>query len=155
MPTDTHAPPPDLDFPAARSAASTYRAALSRGVPEAQAWDEATTLFALHHPAWPLPLAEREAARTVGALIALSRALPARPTVTPPLPLLRRLAAPEIPTPEIPAPDPTPAPPPPRLRTPPAETRLVPPRPLSPHLLARPPFLPPIPPVAFRGAAPC
>jgi hypothetical protein len=35
------------------------------------AWQEAVDVFALHHPSWPRPLAEREAARTAGAMLIL------------------------------------------------------------------------------------
>jgi hypothetical protein len=66
---DTHPPSPDLDVPASRLAEQRYRILVERGVPKWQAWDEAVSLFAGHHPSWPVPLAEREAARTVGALI--------------------------------------------------------------------------------------
>ncbi|MCR0985420.1 hypothetical protein [Roseomonas populi] len=66
---DTNAPPPDLDVLAARSAEQRYRILVERGVSKVQAWQEAVSVFAGHHPSWPMPLAEREAARTVGALI--------------------------------------------------------------------------------------
>ena len=94
---DTYAPPADLDVLAARRARDAYRAALARGLREEEAWERARSLFALHHPAWPLPLAEREAVRTVGALIAGERmAAPVGTRIRPPLALLRRLAAPEV-----------------------------------------------------------
>ncbi|MFC0386818.1 hypothetical protein [Muricoccus vinaceus] len=66
---DTHAPSPDMDVLAARLAEQRYRTLVDRGVSTVQAWDEAVALFAGHHPSWPVPLAEREAARTVGALV--------------------------------------------------------------------------------------
>ena len=56
-------------MPAAHVAARLYAAERARGVPEGQAWAEAVQTFRFHHPAWPLPLAEREAVRLVGALI--------------------------------------------------------------------------------------
>ncbi|WP_426954453.1 hypothetical protein [Muricoccus radiodurans] len=99
FPDDTHAPPSDLDVPAARQAARQYAAAVARGVPQGIAWAEAVDLFALHHPSWPRPLVEREAARTVGALAAWQRdraedlrAVP--PRATPPRALLCALASP-------------------------------------------------------------
>ena len=65
-----HVPPqPDLDATAACAAEARYRAALAANMPERAAWDEAVELFRMHHPAWPLPLAESEAARAVGGLI--------------------------------------------------------------------------------------
>lgn len=66
---DTHAPCADMDVLAARLAEQRYRTLVDHGVSTVQAWDEAVALFAGHHPSWPLPLAEREAARTVGALV--------------------------------------------------------------------------------------
>jgi hypothetical protein len=66
---NTHAPSPDMDVLAARSAEQRYQTLVERGVPKWQAWEEAVALFAGHHPSWPVPLAGREAARTVGALI--------------------------------------------------------------------------------------
>ena len=96
MASDSHPPPPDLSVPAARAAATHYRGALARGTAEPRAWQDAVELFALHHPAWPLPLAEREAARIVGALIGWERGpLAARPA--PPAALVRRLSSPTIP----------------------------------------------------------
>lgn len=66
---DTHAPSPDMDVLAAGLAEQRYRTLVDHGVSKVQAWDEAVSLFAGHHPSWPVPLAEREAARTVGALV--------------------------------------------------------------------------------------
>ena len=64
-------------------------------------WEEAAALFAGQHPNWPLPLAEREAARTVGALILNGRMGQERgPKPSPnrmPLDLLVDLATPETP----------------------------------------------------------
>jgi|GEM_PF-4458370 len=98
--THDHAPPPaDLDLPAALAAEAHYRAAVAGGVPEGTAWSAAVEIFRLHHPAWPLPMAEREAARLVGALIATRRRATATARSgtnhrTPPLHLLRALARP-------------------------------------------------------------
>jgi hypothetical protein len=93
---DTHAPPPDLDVPAARAAAVHFDGAMRRGMPEDAAWTEAVELFRLHHPAWPRPLAEREAARIVGGLIAWHRSMHGLTATwpVPPVALLRRLANP-------------------------------------------------------------
>jgi len=93
---DTHAPPPDLNVPAAHAAAAHFDGAMRRGVPEDAAWMEAVELFRLHHPAWPRPLAEREAARIVGGLIGWHRSMhgPMATWPVPPLALLRRLADP-------------------------------------------------------------
>lgn len=66
---DTHAPSSDMDVLAARLAEQRYRTLVDHGVSKVQAWEEAVALFAGHHPSWPVPLAEREAARTVGALV--------------------------------------------------------------------------------------
>lgn len=97
---DTHAPPPDLDLPAARAAAAHFDRAMRRGVLEDAAWMEAVELFRLHHPAWPRPLAEREAARIVGGLIGWHRSMhgPMATWPVPPLALLHRLADPCGPT---------------------------------------------------------
>lgn len=101
MPPASHddvPPPGDLDLPAAIAAEAHYRAAVARGAPEGAAWSAAVELFRMHHPAWPLPLAEREAARVVGALIARrASGATARPGAnhrTPPGHLLRLLARP-------------------------------------------------------------
>jgi hypothetical protein len=102
MPSQPHddAPPPsELDLPAALAAEAQYRAAVAGGIPEGTAWSAAVELFRMHHPSWPLPLAEREAARVVGALIASRRCAAAAARAgtnhrTPPLHLLRRLARP-------------------------------------------------------------
>jgi hypothetical protein len=102
MPSQPHddAPPPsELDLPAALAAEAQYRAAVAGGIPEGTAWSAAVELFRMHHPSWPLPLAEREAARVVGALIAARRCAAAAARAganhrTPPLHLLRRLAQP-------------------------------------------------------------
>lgn len=148
MPTDTHAPPPDLDIPAARVAARAYAMALARGIPEPAAWEGASSLFSLSHPAWPLPLAEREAARTVGALIAqarVGRAAPSRPV--PPGPLLLRLAEPTMPGDRPPSESDRAAPRP----VAPRPSSLS--RPLSPHLFAAWSYPPPHP--VPPGAAPC
>lgn len=93
---DHHPPPADLDVPAARAAEAHYKEALRRGLREDTAWAEAVETFRLHHSAWPLPLAEREAARIVGALIGRNRAAAEGTRVhpTPPLPLLLHLANP-------------------------------------------------------------
>lgn len=97
---DSLPPPLDLDLVAARAAEAHYRAALAAGLTEARAWAEATDVFRLHHPAWPLPLAEREAARVVGALIARSRARDGRHRApnhrVPPLALLHSLSRPAV-----------------------------------------------------------
>lgn len=98
---DTHAPSPDMDVLVARLAEQRYRILVDRGVPKVQAWDEAVALFTGHHPSWPVPLAEREAARTVGALV-LNRmaAEPAQPRASMnkvPLNLLLDLSTPETP----------------------------------------------------------
>ena len=98
---DTLPPPSDLDWPAARAAARHYREAMAQGIGEAAAWAEAVEVFRGFHPPWPLPLAEREAARTVGALLILQAGtLPAPRAV--PLDLLLRLAQPR--GPEAPSP---------------------------------------------------
>jgi hypothetical protein len=80
---------------AARAAEARSPAALAAGMPERAAWDEAVELFRMHHPAWPLPLAESEAARAVGGLIGARRAVEREPgaqgPLTPPVALLRRL----------------------------------------------------------------
>jgi hypothetical protein len=94
-----HVPPqPDLDATAACAAEARYRAALAANMPERAAWDEAVELFRMHHPAWPLPLAESEAARAVGGLIGARRTIqmPAEVPATraAPLSILRRLARP-------------------------------------------------------------
>ena len=60
-------PSPDLDVPAARRAARLFRSAVSRGVPEGVAWQDALEAFRVYHPAWPLPLVAHEAARVVAA----------------------------------------------------------------------------------------
>jgi hypothetical protein len=100
MPPDSLPPPLDLDLVAARAAEAHYHAALAAGLPEARAWAEATDVFRLHHPAWPLPLAEREAARVVGALIAWGRVRDGRHHApnhrAPPLALLHRLSRPAV-----------------------------------------------------------
>lgn len=98
---DTHAPSPDLDVLAARCAEQRYRTLVERGVPKWHAWEEAVSLFAAHHPSWPVPLAEREAARTVGALIlnhlATAEVQPKPSASTAPVDLLIDLATPETP----------------------------------------------------------
>jgi hypothetical protein len=97
---DPHAPPADLDVLAARHAEQFYRSAVKRGVPKWQAWEQAVATFAAHHPSWPMPLVEREAARTVGALVLCQRAaevIANRPACKPPLDLLVDLATPETP----------------------------------------------------------
>ena len=66
---DIHAPSQDMDVLAARLAEQRYRTLVDRVVSMVQAWDEAVALFAIDHPSWPMPLAVREAARTVGALV--------------------------------------------------------------------------------------
>lgn len=100
MPPDSLPPPLDLDLVAARAAEAHYRASLAAGLTEARAWAEATDVFRQHHPAWPLPLAEREAARVVGALIAWDRARDARHHApnhrAAPLSLLHRLSRPAV-----------------------------------------------------------
>ena len=98
---DTHAPSPDMNVLAARQAEQRYRSLVDRGVSKVQAWAEAVALFAGHHPSWPVPLAEREAARTVGALI-LNHIAAADTEVKPrtrkvPLDLLLDLATAETP----------------------------------------------------------
>jgi hypothetical protein len=109
---DDAAPPSELDLPAALAAEAQYRAAVAGGIPEGTAWSAAVEVFRMHHPSWPLPLAEREAARVVGALIASRRCATAAARAstnhrTPPLHLLRRLArpaaAPRMPRPATPA----------------------------------------------------
>ncbi|MBP0491765.1 hypothetical protein [Roseomonas indoligenes] len=98
---DTNAPRPDMDVLAARLAEQRYRALVERGVSKVQAWDEAVSLFVGHHPGWPAPMAEREAARTVGALIlnrlACDRAGPKPMAHRVPLDLLIDLNTPETP----------------------------------------------------------
>jgi hypothetical protein len=98
---DSVPPPSDLDLPAALAAEAQYRVAVAGGAPEGAAWSGAVEVFRLHHPAWPLPLAELEAARLVGALIAARRGTagsrPGANHATPPLHLLRRLARPARP----------------------------------------------------------
>lgn len=98
---DTHAPSPDLDVLAARSAEQRYRSLVERGVSKVLAWEEAGSLFAGHHPSWPVPLAEREAARTVGALILnrlAAEGFQSKSSAnTIPLDLLLDLATPETP----------------------------------------------------------
>jgi hypothetical protein len=95
-----HAPPVDLDVVAARRTKQLYRSAVKRGVPKWQAWEEAVAAFGAYHPSWPMPLVEREAARTVGALVMLQRsaeAIPQRELRKPPLDMLVDLATPETP----------------------------------------------------------
>ncbi|SHJ89938.1 hypothetical protein SAMN02745194_03678 [Roseomonas rosea] len=98
---DTHAPAPDLDVLAARSAEQRYRSLVERGVSKVQAWEEAVALFVGHHPNWPVPLAERAAARTVGPMIlnrlAAAQGQPKQPAAKAPLDLLVDLATPETP----------------------------------------------------------
>ncbi|WP_458097232.1 hypothetical protein [Roseomonas sp. WA12] len=65
----THAPPTDLDVLAARRAELAYRLAVGRGCPKWEAWEQAVADFRACHPNWPVALVEREAARTVGALV--------------------------------------------------------------------------------------
>ncbi|MCR0983284.1 hypothetical protein [Roseomonas populi] len=95
--------PPDLDVLAARRAARLYRAAVARGVPEGSAWADAVEVFRFYHPAWPLPLVEREAARVVAALIeredvdVIARASAEAVRSLPPARLLRELARPVVP----------------------------------------------------------
>ncbi|WP_338665718.1 hypothetical protein VQH23_11175 [Pararoseomonas sp. SCSIO 73927] len=94
---------PDLDVLAARRAARLFRAAVARGVPEGAAWADAVEVFRVYHPAWPLPLVEREAARVVAALIeredvdVIARASAAAVRGVPPLRLLQDLARPAVP----------------------------------------------------------
>jgi hypothetical protein len=93
-------PPVDLDVVAARHAEQLYRSAVKRGVPKWQAWEEAVAVFGAFHPSWPMPLVEREAARTVGALVLLQRSAEAirqRELRKPPLDMLVDLATPETP----------------------------------------------------------
>ena len=95
---DTLAPSPDLDVLAARRAEFVYRLAVGRGSSKCQAWEEAVSTFAAHHPSWPLPLVEKEAARTVGAIVLQHMAAEAevkRETCRPPLDQLIDLATPE------------------------------------------------------------
>jgi hypothetical protein len=98
---NTHAPSPDMDVLAARLAKQRYRTLVDRGVSTVQAWEEAVALFAGHHPSWPAPLAEREAARTVGALVLIRMAAePAQPRASMnqvPFDLLLDLSTPETP----------------------------------------------------------
>ena len=98
---DTHAPSPDMDVLAARLAEQRYRTLVDHGVSKVQAWDEAVALFAGHHPSWPMPLAEREAARTVGALVlnqvAAAKLKPKTSVSEVRLDLLVDLATPETP----------------------------------------------------------
>jgi hypothetical protein len=97
---DPHAPSTDLDVLAARHAKQLYRSAVKRGVPKWQAWEEAVAAFGAYHPSWPMPLVEREAARTVGALVLRQRsaeAMPQKEMPKPPLDLLVDLATPETP----------------------------------------------------------
>lgn len=98
---DTHAPSPDMDVLAARLAEQRYRSLVDYGVSKVQAWDEAVAIFAGHHPSWPVPLAEREAARTVGALVlnqmAAAEGQPKKPAGKLPLDLLVDLATPAMP----------------------------------------------------------
>lgn len=98
--------PPDagLDLPAARAAASAYREAEARGLEEGAAWQEAAEVFALHHPSWPRPLAEWEAARAVAPILGRNLADPARPSrpVAPPSALLAALANPVHPREALP-----------------------------------------------------
>ncbi|MGG5819378.1 hypothetical protein [Falsiroseomonas sp. HW251] len=99
MPSDSVPPPFDLDVVAARDAEAHYRGLMANGAPEARAWAEAVEVFRLHHPAWPLPLAEREAVRVVGGMLAWRRVLDTKVNRSnhraPPLHLLRRLARPD------------------------------------------------------------
>lgn len=99
---DTTPPRPDLDVPAARAAAAAYHDAAQQGIGEEAAWREAVEVFALHHPAWPRPLAEREAARLVGLLILHEDATLLPPVVAlPPRSLLLALAEPVRPVPLV------------------------------------------------------
>jgi hypothetical protein len=95
---DPQAPPADLDVLAARHAEQIYLSAVKRGVQKWQAWEEAVAAFGAYHPSWPMPLVEREAARTVGALVLRQRfaeAMPQKEMPKPPLDLLVDLATPE------------------------------------------------------------
>jgi hypothetical protein len=97
---DPQAPPADLDVLAARHAEQIYLSAVKRGVPKWQAWEEAVAAFGAYHPSWPMPLVEREAARTVGALVLRQRfaeGMPQKEMPKPPLDLLVDLATPETP----------------------------------------------------------
>jgi hypothetical protein len=102
-PADTLAPPLDFNVLAARAALDTYSAALAQGCNAGAAWQEAVEVFALHHPSWPLPLAEREAARAAGAMLMLDgREMPGEtpePSGKPPNALLNALASPAQPVP--------------------------------------------------------
>lgn len=97
----THAPCSNMDFLAARLAGQRYRTLVDRGVSKVQAWDEAVSLFAGHHPSWPVPLAKRDAARTVGALVlnqlVTAEVQPKQLTNKAPLDLLVDLARPGMP----------------------------------------------------------
>ncbi|MBP0494897.1 hypothetical protein [Roseomonas indoligenes] len=112
MPESRHAPP-DLDVLAARRAARLFRSAVARGVPEGVAWADAVEVFRFYHPAWPLPMVEREAARVVAALIeredvdVIARAGAGIARGAPPARLLRELCRPVVPLreePEVSAP---------------------------------------------------
>ncbi|WP_458094738.1 hypothetical protein [Roseomonas sp. WA12] len=98
---DTHAPPADLDVLAARHAELVYRLAVGRGCPKWEAWEQAVADFGAHHPSWPMPLVEREAARTVGALVlnqlAAAEAEAKQSANRIPLDLLVDLSTPETP----------------------------------------------------------
>jgi hypothetical protein len=94
------APPIGLDVLAARHAEQIYLSAVKRRVPKWQAWEEAVAAFGAYHPSWPMPLVEREAARTVGALVLRQQsaeAIPQRELRKPPLDMLVDLATPETP----------------------------------------------------------
>ncbi len=96
--SDSLPPRSDLDVLAARAAASAYSEARGAGSGEDRAWQEAVDAFALHHPAWPRPLCEREAARTVGALGLMASDTPSPHGLhAPPLALVRALVNPALP----------------------------------------------------------
>ncbi|HEV7266866.1 MAG TPA: hypothetical protein VGN83_18415 [Falsiroseomonas sp.] len=79
-----------------------YTAALAQGLTDEAAWREGVEVFALHHPSWPRPLAEREAARAAGGLVLLDRVQAASGLLTvprtTPKALLAALASPVHPT---------------------------------------------------------
>ncbi|MBP0445336.1 hypothetical protein J8J14_11150 [Roseomonas sp. SSH11] len=99
-PQTLQAPPADLDVLAARQAVQVYRSAAARGFLKIEAWEQAVETFGAAHPDWPLPLAQREAARTLGPMVLNLRAAeqaeaPPVPACRPPLDLLVDLATPE------------------------------------------------------------
>jgi hypothetical protein len=91
QPPDALPPRSDLNVVAARASLDAYRAGLARGLTDEAAWREGVEVFAMHHPSWPRPLAEREAARAAGGLVLLDRAEAAGGLLQAPKPLPKAL----------------------------------------------------------------